>query len=489
MSLELTQFMHFGIPTFWDPPKAELYGANPTYHDCHTTSIDHGPQTEGYYPCLKPDVFNPTDLDAEDWMAASASLGMREIILTAHHEGGFALWPSKFTPYSVAASKWKGGKGDVLREFADAANRRNIKISYYLNVQDDGYMNSVANYSCSEFIRRQVGMVTEVLTDYGPVNRFWFDGTRANPCTNTNDLWAQVYKTIRTVSPGTMISSYRGDVCSAENGETVYSNNGPPPNSTDTSSCQTPGETGQYFHPIEMHGITIQEGPDGNTDAQPTYWFWHPWACAKNITGCPWVGHANASRIFDSYIVTVGRGAVLNMNIPPERTGKMNTSVVQVMKTAGQAINQTFRQSVVKLDLQTGTCGGADGVAEVSLPATGGEFDYVMSMEDLSKGQRVANYSVTFQRVGSNTWETLVPAVWAGKATNPEGLTDRPDGHDPRDSHIGLKRIDLPIVQTSGTGAVKIAKVRLNCIASINAGETIYIKQFSLHKKTVPWEQ
>jgi alpha-L-fucosidase len=167
MDLELTQFMHFGIPTFWDPPPSYLYGSNPTYHDCHTTSIDHGPQTEGFYPCLKPDVFNPTDLDAENWMEASANMGMKEIIITAHHEGGFALWPSKFTPYSVAASKWKGGKGDVLREFADAANKWGIRIGYYLNVQDDGYMNSVANYSCAEFARRQVGMVTEVLTEYG----------------------------------------------------------------------------------------------------------------------------------------------------------------------------------------------------------------------------------------------------------------------------------------------------------------------------------
>ena len=85
-----------------------------------------------------------------------------------------------------------------------------------------------------------------------------------------------------------------------------------------------------------MHGITIQEGPDGNTDAMPTYWFWHPWACAGNKTGCPWVGHGNASRIFDSYLVTVGHGAVLNMNIPPERTGRMNVSVVAVMSDVGK---------------------------------------------------------------------------------------------------------------------------------------------------------
>ena len=83
------------------------------------------------------------------------ALGTKEICLTAAHEGGFALWSSKFTPYSVKASSWKGGKGDVLREFADAANKWGIKIGYYLNVQDDGFMHLVANYSCAEFSRRQ----------------------------------------------------------------------------------------------------------------------------------------------------------------------------------------------------------------------------------------------------------------------------------------------------------------------------------------------
>lgn len=56
MDFDTIQFMHFGIPTFWDPPKDYLYGKNPTYHDCSTTTIDTGPQTKGYYPCLNPDV-------------------------------------------------------------------------------------------------------------------------------------------------------------------------------------------------------------------------------------------------------------------------------------------------------------------------------------------------------------------------------------------------------------------------------------------------
>lgn len=146
--------------------------------DCRTTTIDHTNQTGPYYPCLDPHIFQPTDLNVENWMECSAAMNMREICLTAHHEGGFALWPSKHSNYSVAASSWRDGKGDVLREFADAANAWGINICYYLNIQCDGYMTYVANYTPEEYITRQLGMLQEVLTEYGPVSRFWFDGTK-----------------------------------------------------------------------------------------------------------------------------------------------------------------------------------------------------------------------------------------------------------------------------------------------------------------------
>jgi alpha-L-fucosidase len=481
MELETIQFMHFGVPTFWDPPEEYLHKTNPTYHDCSTTSIDHSNQTAGgYYPCLNPDVFHPTDLDAEDWMRHSAAMGMKEICLTAHHEGGFALWPSNFTDYSVAASSWRGGKGDVLREFVDAANKWGIKICYYLNVQKDGYMAEVAKYSGAEFTRRQVGMLHEVLTEYGPVNRFWFDGTKGvPPGTDLGALWAAVYKEIRTTSPSTMISAYRGDVCSSTG--SLYTSAGPVPNSTtDTNRCAKPEEHGAFFHPTEMHGITIQEGPDGNSDAVPTYWFWHPWACAGNVSGCPWVGHANASRIFDSYLVTVGHGAVLNMNIPPERTGRMNASVAAVMAEVGTALNDTFGSHVAAVAGASGAC--ADGVA--LLDVGGAPFDYVVTMEDLAAGgQRIANYSIEFTRVGGDpaAWETLVPVLNHSKA-----LGDRPDGHDPRDQYVGHKRIDLPVVPTSGAGAVAVAQVRFSCHRALAA--PVHLRSFALHKKTVPWE-
>lgn len=217
METEFIQFFHFGAPTFWDPPESYLYSSNPTYHNCYTTSIDDGNQTGSYYPCLDPNIFAPTDFDADDWMQNAAALGTKEICLTAHHEGGFALWPSNYTRYSVALSAgWQAGRGDVLRQFADAANRWGIKVCYYLNVQNNGYHKLVEKLSPEQFIASEVGMVHEVLTQYGPVNRFWFDGTSDLPAgTNATDLWARVYEEIRTVSPSTIISPYRGDVCAS----------------------------------------------------------------------------------------------------------------------------------------------------------------------------------------------------------------------------------------------------------------------------------
>ena len=100
-----------------------------------------------------------------------------------------------------------------------------------------------------------------------------FDGTTGYPPgTNTTLLWERVYAEVRGTSPSTIISAYRGDVCAPTG--SLYTRNGPVPNSSDTSGCEAATEEGAYFQPSEMHGITIQEGRDGNTNELPTYWFW-----------------------------------------------------------------------------------------------------------------------------------------------------------------------------------------------------------------------
>ena len=195
------------------------------------------------------------------------------------------------------------------------------------------------------------------------------------------------------------------------------------------------------------------------------------------------MGHANASRVFDGYLATVGHGGVMNMNIPPDRSGRINQSVVEVMREAGTAINDTFyRHNAGFVAGASRPCGPGIAIMEVL-----GPFDFVVSMENLSHGQRIGNYSVDFQRRGSSAWEVLVPPRPAKG-----NFSDRPDGHDPRDSHVGHKRIDIPVVPTSGPAAIDITRVRFNCIRVVErAGDIssmVFLRNFSLHKKRVPWE-
>jgi len=167
------------------------------------------------------------------------------------------------------------------------------------------------------------------------------------------------------------------------------------------------------------------------------------------------------------------------MNIPPERTGRMNASVAQVMHEVGAALNATFGQHVSKATNVQGIC--ESGVAELELPRVGAAFDYVVTMEDLRSGQRIANYTVEFQRSDSSSWEVLVPPVKKKK------LQDRPDGHDPRDQYVGHKRIDFP-EWPDQRSRKQVKKVRFTCIRSIQNLD-VQLASFSLHKKSVPWQK
>ena len=175
------------------------------------------------------------------------------------------------------------------------------------------------------------------------------------------------------------------------------------------------------------------------------------------------------------------------MNIAPMASGLLNQSVVDVMHEAGKALNDTFRLNNAGLvEHVSGACGTGLAIIDVH-----GPFHYIVTMEDVSKGQRIGNYSIDFRRKGRESWDVLVPPVQPNVSTPPRAeqtrLTDRPDGSDPRDQYIGHKRIDIPTVDT---GKMEIVQVRLNCIRLIEAvppGEPVFVRQFSVHQKRVPW--
>lgn len=124
---------------------------------------------------MPPEKFNPEQLDCEQWIKIAKEAGATYAILTAKHHDGFALWPSKYSNYSVAQTPWKDGKGDVVREFVDACRKHGLKVGLYYSPAQWG-KHSVKFESGEEYDNYFISQLGELLTGYGKIDYLWFDG-------------------------------------------------------------------------------------------------------------------------------------------------------------------------------------------------------------------------------------------------------------------------------------------------------------------------
>ncbi len=120
----------------------------------------------------KPELFHPSDFDADDLVRTLADAGFKGVVLTCKHHDGFCLWPTKTTLHSVAASPWKQGKGDVVKEVSRACGKYGVRFGVYLSPWD----RNAASYGTPDYIRMYRQQLKELATGYGPIFLAWFDG-------------------------------------------------------------------------------------------------------------------------------------------------------------------------------------------------------------------------------------------------------------------------------------------------------------------------
>jgi alpha-L-fucosidase len=326
---EFYAFVHFTVNTFTDK--------------------DWGDGTES------PAIFNPSNLDAEQWAKTFKAAGMKGMVLTCKHHDGFCLWPSRFTEHSIKNSPYKNGKGDIVREASDACRKYGLKFGVYLSPWD---RNSVYYGRGKEYDDYYVAQLTELLTQYGELFTVWFDGACGEGPNGKKQVydWTRYYSTIRKLQPDAAITGCGPDVrwCGNEGGHTRYAEwsvvsermlYGLYPNgeklikeaseagmkeikidAPDLGSRELMKDEKSYIWYASEYDVSIRPG-----------WFWHENENEKLRS------LDNLIKIYDN---SVGGNATLILNAPPTPEGLIHENDVQRLTELGQYIEKSFRENM-----------------------------------------------------------------------------------------------------------------------------------------------
>jgi len=383
--MELTAFLHFGVNTF--------------------TGREWGDGTED------PALFNPTELDCDQWVRTLKESGFKMAILTAKHHDGFCLWPTATTRHSVASSPWKGGKGDVVRLLRDACRKYGIKFGIYLSPWDRNASCYGDSPAYNQFF---IAQLTELLTNYGEVHEVWFDGANGEGPNGKKQVydWEAILQTIRRLQPKAVTAIMGDDVrwVGNEKGigrETEWS-----------ATALTPGIYPRSGQQNKALGIFGKAKDLGGRDlvARATELFWYPSEVDVSIRP-GWFYHADQdnqvkslSHLVDIYFKSVGYNSVLLLNIPPDRRGRISDPDVQRLQEFSAYLKQTFARNLV----QKGNAPwqGASGAVRQYDVQKGALVNAFMIQEDISKGQRIESFLVEAYKDGA--WIHLAEGTTVG---------------------------------------------------------------------------
>ena len=431
--MELTAFLHFGINTF--------------------TDREWGDGTED------PKLFNPTNLDADQWVRTLKEAGFQMVILTAKHHDGFCLWPSRYTTHSVASSNWKDGKGDVVREVRDACTKYGMKFGVYLSPWD---RNAPCYGDSPKYNQYFIDQLTELLTNYGEVHEVWFDGANGEgPNGKKQEYdWDRFYETIQRLQPKAVMAIMGDDVrwVGNEKGlgrETEWS-----------ATVLTPGIYGRSEANNGQLGISNMSADLGSRAMleKASELFWYPSEVDVSIRP-GWFYHTyedskvkSVKQLMDIYCQSVGYNSVLLLNIPPDREGRINAADAQRLKEFAEFRKKAFADNrVVAGDTPWNTATVSSRSYALKPAST---VNLVMVQEDIAQGQRIEKFTIDAYTQGA--WKTMG-----------EGTT------------VGYKRmVRFPAVKASQL-RVKVYECRLT--AHISQVGAYYAESLEEENRTENW--
>ena len=306
-------------------------------------------QEWGYGTADDVKLFNPTNLDCDQWARVCKEAGMKGVIITAKHHSGFCLWPTATTDYSVKNCPWKDGKGDIVGDLAKACKKYGLKLGIYISpwdrnnasygiVDPDGSASYIKN-----IFRKQI---EECLTKYGEIFEIWFDGanggdgyyggakTSRRIDRKTYYDWSNTYKMIRSLQPNCVIWNDNGDRADLRWVGTEAGYVG----ETNWSLLYKTGDV-----PEKMLRYGVEDGDvwvpgEVNTSIRPG-WFYHENEDTR-VKKLP--------ELMETYYKSIGRNGTFLLNFPIDKRGLIHENDENEAIAFAKAVKEAFATDLAK---------------------------------------------------------------------------------------------------------------------------------------------
>ncbi len=345
-------------------------------------------------------LFNPENLDTDQWVKAAKDAGAKFAILTATHETGFALYQSEVNPYCLKAVKWRDGKGDVIRDFVNSCRKYGLKPGIYIGIRWDSFF-GVHNFKVNgegefqlkrqEYYNKMVeGMVTELCTNYGELFEIWFDGGADHPDNGAPD----VLPIVKQYQPNCLfyhnLQLAEARWGGSESGTVPY-----PCWATFPNFYSHAGDTHKEHIELLKHGDpngkywmpAMSDAPLRGINGRHE-WFWEP-GDEENI-------YPLASLV-DMYYKSVGRNSTLILGLTPNPQGLMPQGDVLRLKEFGDEINARFSVPIASVSGE-----GDEIILKLSKKQA---VNHIIIQEDIKLGERVREYKV--EALSGGKWQLL----------------------------------------------------------------------------------
>lgn len=322
-------------------------------------------------------AINP-EIDTDKWADCAVGLGAKYIVLVAKHAGGFCMWQTDTTSYSIRNTPWRGGHGDVLADLASSCRKYGLRLGVYLSPQDGKFgagtggrcKSAEQQTAYNELYRRQL---REVLSRYGEMVEIWFDGSIVVP----------VADILQELAPHAMV--FNGPQATIrwvgnEDGFAPY----PAWNSIRKSDAESGVATSMLGDP---HGSVWMPNEVDVSIRRPN-WFWSTTNGANLIS---------LEQLLEIYYRSVGHGTQLLLNIPPNTNGLMPDVDRARAKEFGDEIRRRFGHAVAETS-------GSGETLTLPLPNPS-KIDHVILQEDCSLGERVRAFKLEGRSEGK--WRSL----------------------------------------------------------------------------------